>query len=252
MKILSITSADLLLGSIQYEEPVRMPNSALATYRDPISAQKALDASPIRFSLEAIAGDGAENDVDESRLEDQPEDSGASMQPQSGEDGVEEIIRPSTLLYRPSDPNSDHFTSATRQTKVHTPPENQLQENTRDEKVAGTGQSENPSKTLRWFHLTVDLLRTDQREYVERQPLYNTFAPARSMAQEDLAKSVPHVGLSDVSVRHKSARTPNRILNKQAKAMADRKTLKQMWEETRASLSGSGFTDKTETEGRRY
>jgi hypothetical protein len=252
MKILSITSADLLLGSVQYEEPVGMPNSALATYRDPVSAQKALDASPIRFSLEAIAGDGAENDVDESRSEDQPEDGGASMQSQSGEDGVEEIIRPSTLLYRPSDPNSDHFTSATRQTKVHTPPENQLQENTKDEKVAGTGQSEKPSKTLRWFHLTVDLLRTDQREYVERQPLYNTFAPTKSMAQEDLAKSVPHVGLSDVSVRHKSARTPNRILNKQAKAMADRKTLKQMWEETRASLSGSGFTDKTETEGRRY
>ena len=224
-----------------------MPNSALATYRDPASAQKALDASPIRFSLEAIAGDRAENDVDESQPEDQPEDDGASMQCQPGEDGVEEIIRPSTLLYRPSDQNRDHFASATRQTKDHTPPENQLQENPNNEKVAETGQPEKPFETLRWFHLTVDLLRTDQREYVERQPLYNTFAPAKSMAQEDLAKSVPHVGLSDVSVRHKSARTPNRILNKQAKAMTDRKTLKQIWEETRgASLSGSGFTDKTE------
>jgi hypothetical protein len=223
-----------------------MPNSALATYRDPASAQKALDASPIRFSLEAIAGDGAENDVNESQSGDQSEDGGASTQSQSGEDGVEEMIRPSTLLYRPSDQNKDHFASATRQTKDHTLPENRLQENPKNEEVAETGQSEKPSKTLRWFHLTVDLSRTDQREYVERQPLYNTFAPTRSMAQEDLAKSVPHVGLSDVSVRHKSARTPNRILNKQAKAMADRKTLKQMWEETREASSGSGFTDKTE------
>ena len=224
-----------------------MPNSVLATYRDPTSAQKALDASPIRFSLEAIAGDRAENDVDESWLEDQPEDDGASMQYKSGKDGVEEIIQPSTLLYRPSDQNQDHFVSATRQTKDRTPPENQLQENPNNEKVAEIGQPEKPSGTLCWFHLTVDLSRTDQREYIERQPLYNTFAPTKSMAQEDLVKSVPHVGLSDISVRHKSARTPNRILNKQAKAITDRKTLKQMWEEIRgASLSGSGFTDKTE------
>ena len=57
-----------------------MPNLALATYQDPASVQKALDASPIWFSLEAIARDRAENDVDESRSEDQPEDDEASIQ----------------------------------------------------------------------------------------------------------------------------------------------------------------------------
>lgn len=35
----------------------------------------------------------------------------------------------------------------------------------------------------------------------------------KSMAQEDLAKSVPHAGLSDVSKRPPNAhRTPNRVL----------------------------------------
>ncbi|OCL12234.1 hypothetical protein AOQ84DRAFT_360801 [Glonium stellatum] len=215
----------VIFKHLRYEEPVGMPNSLLATYRDAASAQKALDASPVRFSLEAIEGDMAGNNVDESWSEDQPEDGEATAPPKSGTDGVEEMVRPSTLLHKPFDHNGNNNPSGS-----------QSLENARNEKVAETGRLENSTKTLRWFHLTVDSSHTDQRGYVERQPLYTTFVPTRSMVQEDLAKSVPHIGLSDVSVRTKSTRTPNRILSRQAQALADRKTLKQMWEEARGGV----------------
>lgn len=55
----------------------------------------------------------------------------------------------------------------------------------------------------------------------------------KSMAQEDLAKVVPHIGLSDVSKRPPHAhRTPNKVLKLMANYVENRMpSLKNMYEE---------------------
>ena len=70
-----------------------------------------------------------------------------------------------------------------------------------------------PIKSTKWFQVAVDRSRAVHQDYIERQPYWKQFHPMKSMAQEDLAKSVPHIGLSDVSKRPPNAhRTPNRVL----------------------------------------
>ena len=58
----------------------------------------------------------------------------------------------------------------------------------------------------------------------------------RSMAQEDLAKVVPHRGLSDVSKRPPNAhRTPNKVLKVMSEYVETRMpSLRKMWEEAEA------------------
>ena len=59
----------------------------------------------------------------------------------------------------------------------------------------------------------MDRSRAVHQDFIERQPYWKQFHPMKSMAQEDLAKVVPHIGLSDVSKRPPNAhRTPNRVL----------------------------------------
>ena len=55
----------------------------------------------------------------------------------------------------------------------------------------------------------------------------------KSMAQEDLAKSVPHIGLSDVSKRPPNAhRTPTHVLKSMANYVEKgMPSLKKMYEE---------------------
>lgn len=65
----------------------------------------------------------------------------------------------------------------------------------------------------KWFQVTVDRSRAVHQDFVQRQPLWKQFSPMKSMAQEDLAKIVPHPGLSDVSKRPPHAyRTPTKVL----------------------------------------
>lgn len=80
-------------------------------------------------------------------------------------------------------------------------------------------ESATPKRTVsKWFQVTVDWSRTIHQDFVERQPYWKQFEPMKSMAQEDLAKKVPHIGLSDVSKRPPNAhRTPNKVL----KVMSD-------------------------------
>ncbi|KAJ4316695.1 hypothetical protein N0V94_005308 [Neodidymelliopsis sp. IMI 364377] len=57
----------------------------------------------------------------------------------------------------------------------------------------------------------------------------------KSMSQEDLAKVVPHVGLSDVGIRPPNAhRTPNKVLKSMGKWVEHgMPSLRNMWEESR-------------------
>lgn len=51
----------------------------------------------------------------------------------------------------------------------------------------------------------------------------------KTLVSEDLAASVPSLGLADISTQ--KMRVPARIQNRRAEELARRKTLKQMWEQ---------------------
>jgi hypothetical protein len=61
------------------------------------------------------------------------------------------------------------------------------------------------------------------QDYVERQPFWKQYNPMKSMSQEDLAKKVPHIGLSDISKRPPNAhRTPNSVLKQMSEYVETR------------------------------
>jgi hypothetical protein len=182
---------------VQYEYQNPADNVALAIYRDEASAQRALDASPIRFALEKLI---TTPDTDSNHAfpeEDDENDVVAAQTPTK--QGIDEILRPSQLMNRtlPSTPSTP---PSPAQTPMPFEPPNPL-----------PGHAE--KKWAKWFQVTVDRSRAIHQDFVERQPFWKYFTPMKSMAQEDLAKVVPHLGLSDVSKRPLNAhRTPNRVL----------------------------------------
>ncbi|KAJ4292715.1 hypothetical protein N0V90_009378 [Kalmusia sp. IMI 367209] len=79
----------------EYHNPAA--NSALVIYRDALSAQQALDASPIRFALEKTETSASDPHESSEDLENEDEDQTAPSTPTSG---IDEILRPSSLLTR--------------------------------------------------------------------------------------------------------------------------------------------------------
>ncbi|KAF1937664.1 hypothetical protein EJ02DRAFT_329232, partial [Clathrospora elynae] len=180
---------------LRYEYQNPADNVALAIYRDEMSAQRALDASPIRFALEKLGKPPAETPAFPSE-EDEDEDHVPSSQ-SPAKQGIEEILRPSQLINRTLPSPSASTTPPSPPSMPFDPPPSQSE----------------TKKWTKWFQVTVDRSRAVHQDFVERQPYWKQFHPMKSMAQEDLAKVVPHIGLSDVSKRPPNAhRTPNRVL----------------------------------------
>ncbi|KAH7079876.1 hypothetical protein BKA63DRAFT_540940 [Paraphoma chrysanthemicola] len=188
--------------SLRYEYHNPADNIALAIFRDSTAAQKALDASPIRFALEKVDHHPSNHETDpQNELEDEDaEDAETIHSKKPPKDGIDEILRPSTLLIRTEPTEPVHTTTP----QTSTPP-------------AMPFDPPTPSPTAhtrtKWFQVTVDRSRAVHQDFVERQPFWKQFHPQKSLAQEDLAKKVPHIGLSDVSKRPPNAhRTPNKVL----------------------------------------
>ncbi|KAH7390968.1 hypothetical protein DE146DRAFT_150679 [Phaeosphaeria sp. MPI-PUGE-AT-0046c] len=195
--------------SLKYEYHNPADNIILAIYRDANSAQKALDASPIHFSLEKVIQHPNEDMANEPTLESgtsaHAEDNPFhdSKPPPPTTDGIDEMLRPSTLSTRTSPPPTSSQTSrpppASPPMPFAAPPP--------------LPHFPAPITASKHFQVSVDRSRAVQQDYVERQPFWKQFEPMKSMAQEDLARQVPHVGLSDVSKRPLHAhRTPNWVL----------------------------------------
>jgi hypothetical protein len=196
----------------QYESHNPADNIVLAIYRDAAGAQKALDASPIRFALESVVHQDTKDSVYESQhqLEDEHSDTTDrfDVRPQA-KGGIDEILRPSTLTTR-------------------TEPSAVLSPKTPAQPPMPFDPPEPPpiipqhTKTT-WFQVTVDRSRSVHQDYVERQPFWKQYTPMKSMSQEDLAKKVPHIGLSDISKRPFNAhRTPNRVLKQMSEYVETR------------------------------
>jgi hypothetical protein len=189
----------------QYEYHNPADNIALAIFRDAAAAQKALDASPIRFALEKVLThpDDLEaltqhDDDTEDGDESSPTTSSTLNPTTTPKSGIDEVLRPSTLATRTAPtpnttPASSQSTSAEPPMPFSPPPR--------------------PRTRTKWFQIVLDRSRTVHQDFVERQPYWKYFHPMKSVAQEDLAKSVPHLGLSDVSKRPLNQhRTPNKVL----------------------------------------
>ncbi|KAH7086179.1 hypothetical protein FB567DRAFT_471573, partial [Paraphoma chrysanthemicola] len=187
--------------SLRYEYHNPADNIALAIFRDSTAAQKALDASPIRFALEKVDQHPSIHEPDSHNdLEDEDaEDAETLHSKKPPKHGIDEILRPSTLLTRTEDtsPTPPTTTTTPQPSMPYDPPTPSTPTHTR----------------TKWFQVTVDRSRAVHQDFVERQPFWKQFHPQKSLAQEDLAKKVPHIGLSDVSKRPPNAhRTPNRVL----------------------------------------
>lgn len=183
----------------------------------------------------------------------------ACSQPNSEEDesaphsiapktGIDEMLRPTTAtnrtLYPPEPP---------RQPKP-TPPSMPFDDLLDQQSPPYTDDSDSNTSPRTWkktFQITFDRSRVIQQDHIERQPYWKQFSPMKSMAQADLAKRVPHIGLSDVSKRPPSAhRTPVRVLRGMSDYVANRMpTLSGMMEDNEREV---GFRERRGIDARGF
>ncbi|KAF3002377.1 hypothetical protein E8E13_001209 [Curvularia kusanoi] len=176
--------------NLRYEYHNPADNIALAIYRSPEAAQRALNASPLRFSLdrETIPTDEAYQDDGYARTAD-------AQHAQNPDNNASEMTAPPSLVHQ----HRSASQPAPAPSNTGTP-------------FPFTPPAPAPT-TKKWFQITVDRSRTVHQDVVQRQPLWKNFQPMKSMSQLDLADQVPHAGLSDVNKRPPNAhRTPNKIL----------------------------------------
>ncbi|KAF2277821.1 uncharacterized protein EI97DRAFT_374163 [Westerdykella ornata] len=228
--------------SLRYEYHNPAANSALAIFSTAEAAQRALDASPIRFALEKVVPDHfSTGALEGAKLGDEDIDSETQTPPPSQQpvkDGIDDMLEASPLLTPPLPDDNNTTTSSTssssssptisKKKEAPLPFESELQQK-------GKLQT-------KWFQVTIDRSRVIHQDYVERQPYWKDFSPMKSLAQEDLAKTVPLIGLSDVSKRPPHAhRTPNRVLKTLAEYVENHMpTLKVLWEEAEAERRERG------------
>lgn len=195
-------------------------------FRHPDSAQKAVEASPIRFQLEKVLPEeeNADEEADEDVVEEDEE--GIQVTNKSSSLGVEELMRASQLLDRRppsnSSPNSTTTTNAA-------PDDLSSQPSNSTSKIPFYTPPAPRRVFRRNFELIIDRSRVVHQDYVERQVHWTRFQPMKSMAQQDLVKVVPYRGLSDVTKRM-VPRTPNKVLITRAEQVHQMPSLRDMYE----------------------
>lgn len=86
---------------------------------------------------------------------------------------------------------------------------------------------EQPKPQPREFRLVADLSQLHHRTYINRQPFHGPFkVKTKSLVQEDLAKTVPLIGLSDVDMWRPEV--PSRVVR--AAQAESRLSLRRVWE----------------------
>ncbi|CAI6339833.1 unnamed protein product [Periconia digitata] len=192
-----------------------MDNVALGIYRDGDAAQRALNASPIRFALEK------QNDVPPNQntsVDMEEVEYGTPQREGATETGIDDILRPGELLtntrYKepPIEPTLD-------------PP---------SKPMPFEPSVETPNTISKWFQITVDRSRVVHYDYIEKQFLWGRYTPMKTIAQEDLVKKVPQKGLSDVGQRPPGVEhRPHRAMRKD-QAYADERmpSVRQIWLES--------------------
>lgn len=206
----------------QYEYQAPAPNTALAIYQHASSASNLLDASPIRFAIQESQGytpisqqqpgvfNHEEDEVDVALREER----------KPGEAGVDEMLS---------------GIGPVQSKRGSTPKKTERSEETQAPGAGDSAPKTPPSATattqsIREFQITADMSTFDHQAYIERQPYYGGFnVDSNTPVAEDLAGSVPLIGLADISTR--KGEVPLRIQIRRAEELARKKTLKEIWED---------------------
>ncbi|EOD51969.1 hypothetical protein UCRNP2_1240 [Neofusicoccum parvum UCRNP2] len=255
-----------MFKSLRFDYVQPAPNTCLAIYRDATSAARLLQASPLRFTLEPIAGEHAADPHDHNlepardggrvseldphadpEVADVMEDAEFNITNGPSKSGAEEMIRPSTLLYqtidsfsRPKeDARSSTVSDAAESDANPARPDAELVDQP-DGHYAVEQPDPDPApkhvpepKPPRVFHVVADVSEMNHRDYIERSFWYGPYMPRkRSAAYQDLtARGVPP-GIADVHA-NKPEQTM-RFVQQLREDVSRRPSLKQIWERGQA------------------
>ncbi len=219
----------------QYERSNPAPNSAIAIYSDAESASKLLKASPLRFTLEKVSTVEAPSDQSGTAPGDEAEDAEFTIGRGSGRTDAEELVRPSTLIHGAArDGRWGSFGQKQSQSAVDQAPAKPSSEpphtsaDTSSSSTTSANSAEEHVASTKEFKLIADVSKMDHRKYLEVSPYYHGYNPSKSIMADDLVKSVPLRGLSEIDM--KLPEIPLRKAQRRAQEIAERATLRQLWE----------------------
>jgi len=194
----------------------------LAIYQHASSASALLDASPIRFALQEAQAhaSGPQQQTGVLDVEEDEVDVALKEERKPGKPGAEEMLSGVTAA---SSKWGSTFTTGRKAASGRVP-------SPKDSAPEAPPRPPTGTQSIREFQVTADLSTFNHQAYVERQAYYGGFnVDLKTLVAEDLAASVPSLGLADISTQ--KMRVPARIQNRRAEELARRKTLKQMWEQ---------------------
>ncbi|QDS70642.1 hypothetical protein FKW77_000867 [Venturia effusa] len=195
---------------LKYHDLNPAPNSALAVFQRPESAEAFIQASPITFTLETQTGPIENEDVEVEARDEFPED---IAQNSPSRTDATELHAPNSLL-------DTGFSTPLQSEKPSKPAPQQQTKTRRDASV------------LKDMRLFVEYWRGNQQDFLERSSAWGSFTVNRNSAvQQDLERRVPLVGLSDIHVQRREV--PLRVLRKRQEELRARKSWRQVWEEGR-------------------
>jgi hypothetical protein len=191
---------------MQYHTLNPAPNSALAIFQRPESAAALIKASPVTITLEIQSTSCRDEDMSKGQDE-FPEDVAQNVPSRTD---ATELHAPNSLL------ESTSYAS--------------LQKNVGTKALQQQNETTPSFKDIRFF---AEYWRGNQQDFLERSPTWGPFAVNKNSAtQQDLAKRVPLVGMSDINVHKREV--PLRILRKKQEELRAKKSWMQIWEEGRA------------------
>jgi len=204
----------------QYEYQVSAPNTALAIYGHATSASNLINASPVRFTLheanDVPAPQPPQHRPGPFAVEDDEVDAALNAHRAPGKSGAEEMLAGHTPTRpHPRSPASPHAGKPERTESTASKP--------------STARAPAPA-SVREFQVTGNLSTFNHQAYIERQAHYGGFnVDLKTLVAEDLAASVPLLGLADILAR--KVEVPGRILSRRAEELGRMKTLREVWEE---------------------
>lgn len=221
MRVLSLVMETGMTDSTtfnpQYESQVPAPNTALAIYGHATSASNLINASPVRFTLQETTAPAPTplHQPGPFAIEDDEVDAALNAHRAPGKPGAEEMLAEHTPTGRNRSPASANAG--------------------KPERTEATASKHSAARaptpaSVREFQVTANLSTFNHQAYIERQAHYGGFnVDLKSLVAEDLAASVPLLGLADILAR--KVEVPGRILSRRAEELGKMKSLREVWEE---------------------
>ncbi|KAI9872220.1 MAG: hypothetical protein M1830_001899 [Pleopsidium flavum] len=222
LRILERFGEVVMYKNLRYEYQAPAPNTALAIYQHASSASALLNASPIRFALQESHAHTSGPQPQNGALNDEEDEVDVALKEERkpGKPGAEEMLSSATT----GTPKWDSTFS-----NVQNP--GSTTDSASQDPAPNTPPPLPPAviQNVREFQVTADMSTFNHQAYIERQAHYGGFnVELKTIVAEDLAVSVPLLGLADIST--KKVEVPFRIQTRRAEELARRKTLKEIWE----------------------